>query len=196
MSTALNDRYRRLPVQPRWRPREPKHPDATGRCPRLFSRRNHRERAGRTHAPPRAGAPGCGVQRSHSIGAPRPTPCGRVGDREPPERVHGRRCDATGYRFNPVERFEPQGPTPSGLTKPDIVGPDGLTTTVYGPGRFYGTSASTPSVAGAVAVLMGADPTLSPRQALGSSLCTQSTKDRTGWPMAWMWDRERPGCPA
>ena len=73
--------------------------------------------------------------------------------------------DATGYRFNPVERFSSQGPTPTGLTKPDIVGPDGLTTTVYGPGRFFGTSASTPSVAAAVAVLMSEDPTLSPRQA-------------------------------
>ena len=73
--------------------------------------------------------------------------------------------DATGYRFNPIERFSSQGPTPTGLAKPDIVGPDGLTTTVYGPGRFYGTSASTPSVAAAVAVLMSEDPTLSPRQA-------------------------------
>ncbi len=73
--------------------------------------------------------------------------------------------DADGYRFNEVEEFSSQGPTPTGLHKPDIAGPDGLTTTVYGPGRFFGTSASTPSVAAAIALIMSEDPTLTPRAA-------------------------------
>lgn len=73
--------------------------------------------------------------------------------------------DADNYRFNPIEGFSSQGPTPAGVRKPDIAGPDGLTTSTYGPGRFFGTSASTPSVAAAIAVIMSSDPRLSAREA-------------------------------
>lgn len=69
------------------------------------------------------------------------------------------------YAVNGPEGFSSHGPTHAGLRKPEISGPNGLTTSVYGPGNFYGTSASTPSVAGAIAVLMSADPTLGPREA-------------------------------
>ena len=73
--------------------------------------------------------------------------------------------DASGYRSNPVEGFSSQGPTPSGADKPDIAGPDGLSTSNYGPAGFYGTSAATPSVAAAIALLLSRDPSLSPRTA-------------------------------
>ena len=64
------------------------------------------------------------------------------------------------YGVNGPEGFSSHGPTASGLDKPDIGGPNGLTTTIYGPANFYGTSAATPAVTGALAVLMSADPTL------------------------------------
>lgn len=73
--------------------------------------------------------------------------------------------NASDYRFNPVESFSSQGPTEAGIDKPDIAGPDGLTTSPYGPTGFYGTSASTPSVAAALALLMDHDPSLSARDA-------------------------------
>ena len=72
---------------------------------------------------------------------------------------------ADGYRLNDVETFSSQGPTAAGTDKPDIAGPDGLTTSAYGQKRFYGTSASTPAVVGALALMMSEDPSLSPREA-------------------------------
>ena len=72
---------------------------------------------------------------------------------------------AKGYRLNDVEGFSSQGPTESGAQKPDISGPDGLTTTVYGPQGFFGTSAATPSVAAALALILSKDPALTPREA-------------------------------
>ena len=72
---------------------------------------------------------------------------------------------ATGYLGNGTESFSSVGPTHDGRDKPDIAGPDGLTTAVYGSVGFYGTSASTPAVAAAVALLLSEDPSLTPREA-------------------------------
>ncbi|MFT4978145.1 MAG: subtilisin family serine protease, partial [Myxococcota bacterium] len=65
---------------------------------------------------------------------------------------------ATEYASAGVEPFSSLGPTSSGLAKPDIAGPDGLSSTVYGPTGFFGTSASTPAVAGALALIMSREP--------------------------------------
>ena len=72
---------------------------------------------------------------------------------------------ADGYATNGAESFSSQGPTSSGLRKPDIAGPDGLSTTVYGQSGFYGTSASTPAVVAALAVLMSSEPGMSSAEA-------------------------------
>ena len=95
-----------------------------------------------------------------------PTPAGSITD--PGSHPHVftvGAVDADGYRFNAAEGFSSQGPTPSGADKPDIAGPDGLSTSAYGPAGFYGTSAATPSVAAAIALILSEDPTLSPRAA-------------------------------
>ena len=73
--------------------------------------------------------------------------------------------DAVGYLDNPAESFSSMGPTASGLAKPDVLGPDGLSSSVYGSRGFFGTSAATPAVAGAVALLLSEDPTLLPAEA-------------------------------
>jgi subtilisin family serine protease len=69
-----------------------------------------------------------------------------------------------GYLDNSVESYSSQGPTRGGVPKPEIVGPDGLTTGVYGPTGFYGTSASTPAVVGALALIASRSPELTPRE--------------------------------
>ncbi len=72
---------------------------------------------------------------------------------------------ALNYIGNEVEYFSSQGPTHGGLLKPDIAGPDGVSSSVYGATGFYGTSASTPAVTAALAILMSADPQLGPYEA-------------------------------
>lgn len=73
-----------------------------------------------------------------------------------------------------LESFSSQGSTDDGRTKPDICGPDGVTTSSYGlgPAKFFGTSASAPQVAGIAALELQAHPTLS-----GSSLRQQIIND-------------------
>jgi hypothetical protein len=72
---------------------------------------------------------------------------------------------AAGYLANDVESFSSWGPNAAGVMKPDIAGPDGISTDAYGGRGFYGTSAAAPAVTGALAVLMSMEPTLSPYEA-------------------------------
>jgi hypothetical protein len=57
-----------------------------------------------------------------------------------------------------VEYFSGRGPTWDGRLKPDLTAPDGVSTETYGDYNFYGTSASAPHLAGAIALLKGMTP--------------------------------------
>ncbi len=72
---------------------------------------------------------------------------------------------AARYPDGPAESFSSRGPTPGGDPKPDIAGPDGLSTSVYGEAGFFGTSASTPAVAAAVALVLSRYPDDTPAEA-------------------------------
>ncbi len=65
---------------------------------------------------------------------------------------------AVNWRDNQLEPFSSRGPTADGRLKPDLVGPDGVSNAVYATQGFYGTSAATPHIAGAAALVWGAYP--------------------------------------
>ena len=65
---------------------------------------------------------------------------------------------------NTIEPFSSLGPTTDGRIKPDIVGPDGVSTATYGPSAFYGTSAASPHLAGAAALVKQRLPCYAPAQ--------------------------------
>ncbi len=77
---------------------------------------------------------------------------------------------AASWTSGPQEPYSSQGPTnrsrlnPVSITKPDLMGPDRVTTWSYGPSGFPGTSASAPHVAGVAAVLLSAHPTWTARE--------------------------------
>lgn len=62
-----------------------------------------------------------------------------------------------------IEPYSSRGPGPGGAIKPDLVGPDVVSTATYGPHGFAGTSASAPHVAGLAAALKAALPQLNLR---------------------------------
>ena len=64
-----------------------------------------------------------------------------------------------------LEPFSSHGPTNDGKIAPHVVGPNGITTLAYEGKLFYGTSATTPYVAG-IAALMLEDKKLSPEEIL------------------------------
>lgn len=75
---------------------------------------------------------------------------------------------AVGWDSRGLEGFSSRGPTADNRVKPDVVGPDRVATASYG-GEFPGTSAATPHVAGAAALILSKTPSLSAtalRQAL------------------------------
>jgi subtilisin family serine protease len=64
--------------------------------------------------------------------------------------------------------------------KPDLVAPDGLSTSTYGAGGFYGTSASAPVAAAAVALVMSRYPELTAPEA-ADKLRSWAVDDRASW---------------
>jgi hypothetical protein len=59
-----------------------------------------------------------------------------------------------------LEPFSSQGPTIDARIKPDITGFDGVSSNLADLSPFYGTSASAPHVAGAAAIVAGANPSM------------------------------------
>lgn len=68
--------------------------------------------------------------------------------------------DQANWIVGPQEDFSSQGPTNDGRIKPDISGPDRTSGFTYGPTGFAGTSASSPHVAGAAALVLSSRPGL------------------------------------
>ena len=66
------------------------------------------------------------------------------------------------YSPGTIEAFSSRGPTTDGRIKPDIAAPDGVSNATYG--NFSGTSAASPHVAGAAALVLQIDPCFSPTQ--------------------------------
>jgi subtilisin family serine protease len=79
---------------------------------------------------------------------------------------------ATYWKDDRLEPFSSQGPTNDNRIKPDVVAPDGVSSSIYGNSTgnrdadwasgvsFFGTSASCPHTAGAAALLLSANPSL------------------------------------
>jgi subtilisin family serine protease len=65
---------------------------------------------------------------------------------------------AVNWRDSSLEPFSARGPTNDGRIKPDLVGPDGVSTASDAPDQFYGTSAAAPHIAGAAALILSAYP--------------------------------------
>jgi subtilisin family serine protease len=83
------------------------------------------------------------------------------------------------YQTAGPEGFSSWGPNNAGHPKPDIAGPNRLSTRTYGPEGFTGTSASTPAVAGLIAIRMSASDD-SPRDAF-DWLRAHALSDAPAW---------------
>jgi len=76
----------------------------------------------------------------------------------PGDAVEALTVGAVNWRSTQLEAFSSRGPTTDGRPKPDLVGPDGVSNAIFAPQGFYGTSAATPHIAGAAALVWSAYP--------------------------------------
>jgi len=65
---------------------------------------------------------------------------------------------ATDWANDSYHSYSSRGPTSDGRKKPDLSAPSGVSCFSYGSQNFYGTSASAPHIAGALALLYGKTP--------------------------------------
>jgi hypothetical protein len=65
---------------------------------------------------------------------------------------------ATSWQDDSFHMYSSRGPTTDETIKPDLVAPSGVSGITYGTSGFYGTSASTPHVAGAFALILTKTP--------------------------------------
>ena len=80
---------------------------------------------------------------------------------------------ATEYRDDSIASYSSQGPTTDGRLKPEMSAPAGVSGSTYGGSGFDGTSASTPHVAGAAALVWSAFPEFS-RDRVASYLTSEA----------------------
>jgi hypothetical protein len=65
---------------------------------------------------------------------------------------------ATDWSNDALHSYSSHGPSHAGLIKPDFTAPSGVSTSTYGSRNFFGTSASAPHLAGALALFRGKTP--------------------------------------
>jgi subtilisin family serine protease len=90
---------------------------------------------------------------------------------EPGSSSHALTVGAVCWQTSALEEFSSRGPTIDGRLKPDLAGPDWVSSFSYGrfggcggETGFAGTSAATPHVAGAAALIKGANPSFGPNE--------------------------------
>ncbi|MCW2522016.1 MAG: hypothetical protein JWO63_351, partial [Frankiales bacterium] len=122
-------------------------------------------------------------RQDSSYGSPSHAASGSV--MEPATSPYALAAGAAYWGDKSLEAFSSRGPTISGVVKPEILGYDGVTS-VSGASDlaegFYGTSAAAPNVAGAAALVKGANPTWSADQieSFLETRATQGSTHRTG----------------
>ena len=94
--------------------------------------------------------------RGYNISIPFSTPQYSVGS--PGDARGSLTVGATSWRNDTLEPYSSQGPTTDERLKPDISAPAGISGATYGSNGFDGTSASTPHVAAAAALVWQAHP--------------------------------------
>ncbi|MBI3459770.1 S8 family serine peptidase [Candidatus Acetothermia bacterium] len=99
-------------------------------------------------------------------------PAGSVSVSEPSISANVMTAGAIDFSNDRLRSYSSRGPTKSGRIKPDISGPDGVSTVTFGPessrdGGFFGTSASSPHLAGAGVLVKAQNPDLNPAQIQG-----------------------------
>ncbi len=103
--------------------------------------------------------PEVGLERSNASGSVA----------EPATSPYAMAVGASCFSQQTIQPYSSQGPTIDGRVKPDITGPDANATATFGASGgctngFNGTSAASPHLAGAAALLLGSTPSLDPAQ--------------------------------